>query len=291
MKLKELKIGISPCPNDTFAFCHLIAQKADLPFKLNFIIEDVESLNKKMLAGEVDVSKVSFHALGYAVDRYMLLRAGSALGWGCGPLLLSSEQMTKSELADATIAIPGEYTTAALLLKLFQPKAKNFIPIHFSKIPEAIQQKRVDAGVIIHESRFTYKAFNLTCLKDLGAWWEKQTGMPIPLGGIAAKRAIPQSFLFELNRKIRQSIEKAWERPEATIPFMKLYAAEMSYEVMLKHVNLYVNTFTAEIGKEGEKAISCLFKKGFESGIFNKIDNPTDSIVMEQEQGEKGPKA
>lgn len=281
MNENVLKLGISPCPNDTFAFYHLIKEKGALPFKTEIVVEDVETLNRMMLAGELDVTKVSFHALGQALDRYMLLRAGSALGRGCGPLLLSKEYMEPEKIKECSVAIPGDYTTATLLLRLYEPGVRNLVPMNFSDIPKAVQEGRVDAGLVIHEIRFTYRKFSLVSLQDLGQWWEKETGLPIPLGGIAARRNLPGEWLYELNRHLVASIDYAWGHFEEITPFMQKYAADMSPDVMERHVNLYVNAFTRDLGREGELAINFLFQKGSECGIFHSGSSGR-AFVLEQ---------
>jgi 1,4-dihydroxy-6-naphthoate synthase len=268
MNNKVLKLGISPCPNDTFAFYKLIMEKDSLPFDIEVIVEDVETLNRMMLAGELDFTKVSFHAFGHAADRYILLRSGSALGRGCGPLLLAGKDFDPMDITDASVAIPGEYTTAALLLRLYNPDISRFIPMRFSDIPAAVRDGVVDAGLVIHEIRFTYSEFGLEPLRDLGEWWEKVTGLPIPLGGIVARRELPSGWLYALNRRLKESIDYAWKHWDEVKPFMQRYAADMSPDIMRQHVRLYVNSFTRELGPQGEDAVRLLFQKGADCGIF-----------------------
>lgn len=266
---KQLTLGFSPCPNDTFMFYPLVHRLVDTG-GLAFLerLEDVETLNQLALKGELDVSKVSFHALGYIRDDYVLLRSGSALGRGCGPLLVACDRIDPAELRGKTIAIPGRYTTALLLLRLFDPEMNNFIIMPFNEIMDAVLSGNVDAGVIIHESRFTYRGFGLQKLLDLGEWWEGETGLPIPLGGIVARRSLGVENIAAVERALRAGVEYARSHPDEAAHFIREHAQEMSEEVCASHIGLYVNDFSVELGDEGEQAIDCLLKRAENSGII-----------------------
>ncbi|MDD2310878.1 MAG: 1,4-dihydroxy-6-naphthoate synthase, partial [Desulfuromonadaceae bacterium] len=210
----ELTLGFSPCPNDTFMFYPLVHGLVDtggLSYRER--LEDVETLNQLALAGELDVSKVSYHALGHIRDRYALLRSGSALGRGCGPLLVAGTAIDPSDLRGRTIAVPGRYTTALLLLRLFDPALDKFIVMPFNEIMDAVLRGDVDAGLIIHESRFTYEGFGLHKLLDLGEWWEGETGLPIPLGGIVARRSLGADTIATVELALKGGVQYARTHP------------------------------------------------------------------------------
>ncbi len=265
----RISLGLSPCPNDTFAFHHLLKEADALPFTMRpVIIEDVETLNQMALRRELDVTKVSFHTFGLVMDDYILLRSGSALGWGCGPMLLAKKPIGQEQLSESRIAIPGRYTTAALLLKLFLQGAPQLVTMNFADIPQAILNGAVDAGVIIHETRFTYSEKGLICLQDLGQWWEEETGLPIPLGGIIAKRSLGIERLREVNSAIKTSILAAWENPKGAYPFIKGLAQELDERVIKSHIDLYVTDYTLDIGKEGEGAVRFLMAIGQQKDVF-----------------------
>ncbi len=263
-----LNLGLSPCPNDTFMFYALLHGKVETPCEIIPHMHDVEELNRMVLSGNLDVSKVSYHLLGHVLESYLLLKAGSALGWGCGPLLVSRAKEARAHLERGPIAIPGEYTTAALLLRLYMPEASNLIPMYFARIPQAVAKGEVTAGVIIHESRFTYKNLGLHCIQDLGAWWEETARLPIPLGGIIAKRTIDSHVIIALDRAIRSSIEYAFEHRNETMQFVQAHAQETSTEVIDKHIELYVNEYSLNLGIKGIKAVKSLLDHGFQKGIF-----------------------
>ena len=265
----RITLGLSSCPNDTFVFYALLHNKVPLQYKPSPLIADVEELNQRVLARSIDVSKVSFHVLGHVLDDYMLLRSGSAMGRGCGPLLLARTPLDPRNFDKYRIAIPGEYTTAALLLKLFAPGVKELVPINFALIARAVARGEVDGGIIIHETRFTYHDLGLICIQDLGAWWEEKTGFPIPLGGIIAKRSLGIELLQAIDAALRMSIKSAFKNPEAVWDFVMEHAQEMSYEVMRKHIDLYVNHYTLDLGEEGIKAVEFLLEQGQKKGAFS----------------------
>ena len=265
----ELTLGFSPCPNDTFMFYPLVHGLVDtggLAYQER--LEDVETLNQLALSGELDVSKVSYHALGHIRDQYALLRSGSALGRGCGPLLLAADRIDPASLRGKTIAVPGRYTTALLLLRLFDPKLENFIVMPFNEIMDAVLSGNVDAGLIIHESRFTYQGFGLHKLLDLGEWWEGETGLPIPLGGIVARRSLGAETIAAVERALRAGIKYARTHPSEAASYICEHAQEMSPEVCAAHIGLYVNDFSTDLGDEGIQAISCLLLRAEKAGLI-----------------------
>ncbi len=270
--MKEIRLGISPCPNDTFIFYHLL-EKERLPFKITPVIKDVEELNRLVLSNFLDVSKVSFALAGKVLDRYVILSAGAALGRGCGPLILARNPMSKKDLANATIAIPGENTTAALLLRLYVPEAQKLVEMSFNEITKAICSRKVDAGCVIHETRFTYKDLGLVMLQDLGDWWEETTGMPIPLGGIIAKRSLHSDQLSILQDSIRQSMVFAKKNYHEVSRFIGKFAQEISPDVQKKHIDLYVNHYSYDLGTEGRQAIKSLFERAAASGLIANYKN------------------
>jgi 1,4-dihydroxy-6-naphthoate synthase len=265
----ELTLGFSPCPNDTFMFYPLVHGLVDtggLSYRER--LEDVETLNLLALKGELDVSKVSYHALGHIRDQYALLRSGSALGRGCGPLLVAADRIDPADLRGKTIAVPGRYTTAKLLLRLFDPALDSFIVMPFNEIMDAVLSGNVDAGLIIHESRFTYQGFGLHKLLDLGEWWEGETGLPIPLGGIVARRSLGAETIAAVERALRAGVEHARSSPDEAVHYIAEHAQEMNPEVCAAHIGLYVNDFSTDLGDEGLRAITCLLQRAEQAGII-----------------------
>lgn len=266
---KELTLGFSPCPNDTFMFYPLVHSLVDTK-DLSFLerLEDVETLNRLALAGELDISKVSYHAFGHIREHYRLLRSGSALGRGCGPLLVAANRIDLKDLRGKTIAIPGRYTTALLLLRLFDPALDNFIVMPFNEIMDAVLKGNVDAGLIIHESRFTYEGFGLKKLLDLGEWWEGETGLPIPLGGIVARRSLGEATIAAVEQALKAAVEYARTHPAEAAHYIGEHAQEMSPAVCAAHIDLYVNDFSSDLGDEGVRAITCLLQRAGQAGFI-----------------------
>jgi 1,4-dihydroxy-6-naphthoate synthase len=266
----KLSLGFSPCPNDTFIFHALMHGQAcgSSPAFGDAALADVETLNEWALAGRLDVTKLSFHALGHVLDQYVLLMAGSALGRGCGPLLVARENFSVAALPGLTIAIPGKYTTAALLLRMYSPVPLTIRVMRFDRIMPAIVAGEVDAGVIIHESRFTFQAHGLLLLQDLGVWWEQETGFPIPLGGIAAKRSLGKEKIQAIDRCIRASVSSAFAGPEAGMDYIRQHAQELDDKVIRDHIGLYVNQFSLDLGAEGVGAVREFLERGRQLGIF-----------------------
>lgn len=258
---QEIKIGFSPCPNDTFIFDALIHQKIDTE-GLDFIavLEDVQTLNEWALQGKLEVTKLSFGVLPLVLDKYKVLNAGAALGKGVGPLLISSiENVEPSEMADQLIAIPGQNTTAHLLFSTAYPEAKNKVFLRYDQIENFVLEGK-GLGVIIHENRFTYQDKGLFKITDLGDYWEKTTGSAIPLGGIVVKKELPESLQQKIDRLIKKSIEYSFAQYPQLSEFITCNAQEMTEAVMRQHIDLYVNEFSLDLGKEGKSAIDTLLK-------------------------------
>jgi len=268
----SLSLGISTCPNDTFIFDAWLNGKLDKSAPpVRYCLDDVSSLNMMAFQKTLDIVKVSFFAYGRVRDTYALLNAGGALGRGCGPLIVArSAQITWESLAgpDTTIAVPGQWTTANLLLSLYQPAAKNRIFMPFEQIMPAVARGEADAGVVIHEGRFTYARYDLVMHADLGAWWEQTTGHPIPLGAIIAKKSLGEEMIAAVEATIRKSLAAARANPDSPLAFMKQHAGEMDIDVMRKHVDLYVNQYTLDYGPEGMQAISHLLRCAEEKGLL-----------------------
>jgi len=271
--MRRLSLGYSPCPNDTFIFYALTHGKLAGNFVFRETLKDVEKLNKMALIKEFDITKASFHGFGFLRNEYCLLHSGSALGRGCGPLIVARNPINEDELCFKKIAIPGKMTTAYLLLKLFAPFANNIIEMPFDRIMNAVSLGIVDAGLIIHESRFTYPKYDLVKLIDLGEWWEKETGLPIPLGGILARRDMGKPMIGKIDLLIRQSIEYAFQHPEETRGYIKKNAQELDYEVIDQHIRLYVNDYSLDIG-DGINAIERLLKTAEDLNLIPHSDKP-----------------
>ena len=265
----NLTLGFSTCPNDTFIFDAMVNGRIDtegLHFKLH--LADVEELNRLAFTSEIDISKVSYHAFAYLSDAYQLLTSGSALGFGNGPLLISKHKIYPDEVKELKIAIPGKYTTANLLLSLAYPHLNQKTEYLFSDIEEVILSGEADAGVIIHENRFTYQSKGLRKIVDLGELWEQENGLPIPLGGIIVKRNLPEDIRHKINRILRRSVEYALQNPNDSLPFVRQHAQSMDESVMQSHIRLYVNDFSVDLGLKGREAIDTLYAKGAQKLLF-----------------------
>jgi 1,4-dihydroxy-6-naphthoate synthase len=262
-------LGFSPCPNDCFIFDALVHKKIDTQgIDFTVVMEDVEALNNRAFKQELDITKLSYHAFLYLTDHYALLNSGSALGFNCGPLLVKDANTTITDLDKASIAIPGKYTTANFLLSLAFPKALNKKETLFSDIEEAVLSHKVDAGLLIHENRFTYEQKGLEKIIDLGEFWEGLIHAPIPLGGIVVKRNIDAKLQKTVDTLIRQSVEFAFANPESCMDYVKQHAQEMDEAVMKKHIALYVNDFSIDLGKTGKEAVELLFNKAIENKLI-----------------------
>ena len=265
----KLTLGFSPCPNDTFIFDAMVHGRIDTEgLEFDYFLTDVEELNRKAFASEVDITKMSYHAYAYVADNYLILDSGSALGHRNGPLLISKRIIDPSELASARIAIPGKYTTANLLLSIAWPEAHNKTEYLFSDIENALLSDEVDAGLIIHETRFTYFKKGLHKIADMGEYWENLTEMPIPLGAIVINRNIPEKIALKVNRIIRRSLEYAYKDSFASYDFVADNAKEMDSTVMNKHIKLFVNEYTLNLGRKGRDAIESLFRIAREKDVI-----------------------
>lgn len=279
----KLSLGFSPCPNDTFIFDALIHHKIDtegLTFEVEY--HDVETLNHKAFNRELAITKLSYHAFAYAVEDYELLDAGSALGFGVGPLLITKRTELAEQLAAFTgkplpeqfhqlkVGIPGKYTTANFLLGLAYPSLQNKEIMVFSDIESALLDERIDLGLIIHENRFTYQDKGLFKVVDLGDYWEKTTESPIPLGGIVIRRDMPEEIKNKVNKLIRKSVEYAFANPKSGLEYIRAHAQEMDEEVMYKHIDLYVNQYSVDLGPLGKKAIQSMFERAYALNIVPK---------------------
>lgn len=276
----KLSLGFSPCPNDTFIFDAMIHQKIDTEgLEFEVFYEDVETLNQKAFKAELDITKLSYHAYAYLTEKYVLLHAGSALGFGVGPILICQNEEYSStdgcenlklQSSDLSIGIPGKYTTANFLLSLAFPDAKNKLEMKFFEIESALLHKQIDLGVIIHENRFTYQEKGLIKIIDLGEYWENLTQGPIPLGGIMIKRDLPDHVKQKVNRIIKRSVQYAFDHPLEGMDFICSLSQEMSKEVIKKHIDLYVNQFSLDLGDVGRKAVETFFDYAQQSGIIPK---------------------
>ncbi len=266
MENNPLTCAYSTCPNDTFIFCQL-AQENDIEVHLH----DVETLNRMSFKEQFDITKLSFHAWLLVQDTYELLNVGAALGRGCGPLVISRKYFPKAQdlKPKASIAVPGEYTTAHLLLRLWNPGIKNRIFMPFDQIMNAVESGDADAGVIIHEGRFIFEERGFQSLQDLGEWWEDETGLPIPLGCIAARKSLGAERIGEIEQRLRRSIQTALDDPGSTSEYVKAHAQELEDEVIRKHIETYVNDFALDLGDEGREAIQKLQQMARDAGLIN----------------------
>ena len=268
----KLTLGFSTCPNDTFIFDAAVHHKIDTEdIEFDLILGDVEELNQRAFKGEIDITKLSYHAYAYVANNYLILNSGSALGKNNGPLLISKRKIYPDEVNELKIAVPGKYTTANLLLGIAYPQATNKTPYLFSDIENAVSDGEVDAGLIIHENRFTYEDKGLKKIIDLGEFWETKTNMPIPLGGIVINRKHPKNLQLKISNIIKRSIEYAYENPQSSLNYIRQYAQEMNAEVMKKHIDLYVNEFSLDLGQEGKEAIKTLYSEAEKRNLIPKI--------------------
>lgn len=277
MMKKKFKIGFSPCPNDTFIFDALVHQKIDTKgYEFEYILEDVETLNEWALENTLPITKLSYHAYLYLSEKYIIADSGSALGRGVGPLIIgktSLNQPLEDALKNKKIGIPGNYTTAHMLLKSAIPETiklhKEFLV--FNEIESKVLNEDIDAGIIIHENRFTYADRGLHQWIDLGAWWEEYTQQLIPLGGIAISRSLSNQEQIDINQLIKNSVLYAYDQLPSIAPFVVQNAQEMDPEVMKKHIHLYVNEYSVSLGQEGRDSIDYLFKMAKEKGWISYI--------------------
>lgn len=264
----KLTLGFSTCPNDTFIFDAMVNGKIDTEgLSFECILSDVEELNRKAFNSELDITKLSYHAYAYIAEEYLLLNSGSALGHNNGPLLVSKSKMSLDKVVDRSIAIPGKFTTANLLLSIALPGATAKREYLFSDIEDAVLKGEVDAGLLIHENRFTYERRGLKKVADLGEYWENLVHLPIPLGGIAIKRTIPDKIALTVDRILARSVLYAMSNPDSSYEYMRKFAVSMEREIMNSHVELYVNNYTRDIGEDGRRAVERLYSEAGQRGI------------------------
>ncbi len=256
--VRTLTFGYSPCPNDTFAFHALAHGFIDAPLAVTPVLLDIEELNRRAHSGELDLTKLSVGAFASVGDRYRLLRSGAALGKGVGPLVVARRAMSLADAVKGRVAIPGRETTAWRLLRLASPATGEIIEMRYDRILGAVNTGEVDAGLIIHESRFTYADHGLVRIADLGDWWEHETGLPVPLAGICARADLDEETVAAAERAIRASVQYAFDHPAASREYVRAHAQELSDEVCAAHIALYVNAFSLDVGEEGLRAIERL---------------------------------
>ena len=267
-----LSLGISPCPNDTFTFCAIAKRLIDLKgLDFHIYLDDVERLNTYCKKNRYDISKISTAAYPYLQEQYALLYSGGALGRGCGPLIVARQGIDLGQISTARVAVPGLMTTAYLLVCLFAGQPIKVTPMRFDLIMPSVSRGEFDFGVIIHEGRFTYHKYGLSLLLDLGQWWEEKTGLPIPLGAIAIKRDLGQDLARKIDQLISESLLLAWGHPQITTDYVREHAQEMDETVIKKHIDLYVNQYTKNMGEEGKMAVFTLFTMGAKMGILPKL--------------------
>jgi 1,4-dihydroxy-6-naphthoate synthase len=268
----KLTLGFSPCPNDTFIFDAMVHGRIDTEgLEFDYFLADVEELNQKAFRAEVDITKMSYHAYAYAAKDYLILDSGSALGHRNGPLLISKQKIDSKNIPHSRIAIPGKFTTANLLFSIAWPDATVKKEYIFSDIERALLEDEADAGLIIHETRFTYQRKGLHKIADMGEFWENLTGLPIPLGTIVVKRDLPEDIQLKVNRIVRRSLEYAYKDSFAAYDFVTENAREMDSSVMNNHIKLFVNEFSIDLGKKGRLAINELFRIASERKIIPAI--------------------
>ena len=273
--MKNLSLGYSPCPNDTYIFYALAHGRVASPdFSVTERLEDVETLNQLALNGQLDLTKISYHALGHLRDRYALLRSGGALGRGCGPLVIAPGNTDMNTLRGRRIAVPGRLTTANLLLQLYGAGYDNLLVVPFDQIMPSLKRGNADAGVTIHESRFTYRNAGFAEILDLGSWWEATTGLPIPLGGILARRNLGSVMIRAVDRAIRASLAYARQHPQEPRDYIRRHAQELDDRVIDAHISLYVNDFSTDLGEEGVAAVETLLARAEERGLIPTCSKP-----------------
>ena len=278
MDSQKITLGFSPCPNDTFIFDAMVHHKIDTEgLDFDVFMGDVEELNQKAFNSKLDVTKLSYHTFAHLINDYQLLNSGSALGENCGPLLVCKVDKLKvisGNVAAATIAIPGVYTTANFLLNLAFPEAKQREVYLFSEIEQAVLDNKVDAGLIIHENRFTYQDKGLIKIRDLGEFWEELSNAPVPLGGIVVKRNMSIEMKQKIDRVLNRSVQFAFDNPNESNGYVAENAQEMDAEITKQHIGLYVNNYSLDLGEKGRQAVELLLNKAEELEIIPQMDIP-----------------
>ncbi len=271
-----LELGYSFCPNDTFIFYALSHGKTDSPLPVRELLEDVQTLNDWAVEARLPITKISYRAYFSVMKDYVALRSGGALGRGVGPLIVAKTPL--GDLNGHTVASPGALTTAELLLRIVYPQVK-IVRMRYDEVMPAVERgelngQKIDAGLIIHESRFTYASHGLVKLLDLGAWWEGETGLPLPLGAILVRRDVSAVTQWALNEAVKASLDYAWANPQEPKAYIRQHALEMSDEVMQAHIDLYVNEFSADVGDEGERAVRELYRRAVAAGAVEESELP-----------------
>lgn len=275
----QISLAYSTCPNDTFIFDAIANNRIDCEgLEFDIHMADVEELNLAAFSNKFAISKLSYHAYAYIQDKYQICNSGSALGRGNGPLFISKRSISNKEITDAKIAIPGKYTTANFLFSIAYPQAINKKAVLFSDIESLINKNTFDAGVIIHENRFTYSERGFTKILDLGEYWEEKTQAPIPLGGIAIDRNLPDNIKKIFNRVLQRSLVYAFEHPEDSLNYIKQHAQEMEDDIIQKHIKLFVNKFSINLKKEGKNAIYTMLNEAKNAGLISTV---RDDIFIE----------
>lgn len=267
-----MELGYSPCPNDCFIFYALAHGRVASDLGVVVRLEDVETLNQLARRGALPVSKISYHAFLHLTDEYIMLPSGGALGFGVGPLIVSREPL--ETLSQRRLAIPGGLTTANLLLKLSQPDDVDICELRYDKIMPAVAAGEVDAGLIIHESRFTFGEYGLREHLNLGAWWERETGLALPLGGIMAKRSLGPKKLGQLDAAVRSSLHYGYAHRKEAEPYIATHAQELAESVRQRHIDLYVNELSFDLGDTGERAVSELYRRAHARGLVPTVREP-----------------
>ena len=264
----RLSVAYSPCPNDTFMFHDLATGKLALPGReLQVHLHDVETLNAMAMAGRFDVTKLSFHTLLLVEREYRCLGVGAALGFGCGPVIVAKKDIPPDQLPQCRFAVPGELTTAHLLLRLWAPEARNKVFARYDRIMDLVASGQADAGVIIHEGRFVFERMGFRLLVDLGKWWQDTTSLPIPLGCIAARRSLGERTIGEFEALLRRAIENSIARPERTVDYVRRHAQEIDEGVLSRHIETFVNDYSLDLGDEGRRAVEKLRELARAAGI------------------------
>lgn len=268
--LRTLRLGYSPCPNDTFMFYRLVHGLETVPgCRVVEELHDVETLNRLAMDGAFELTKLSFFAWLHLKARYRLLDAGAAMGHGCGPILVAARPIDPTEIHRCRVVLPGRWTTAHLLFRLWAPETENRIFSTYDRILDTIASGEADCGVIIHESRFTYTQSGFRALVDLGEWWERETGLPIPLGCIAARQDLPGEVAAGVAAAIRRSIRSAMTDPEPCLPYIRQYAREMDARVLQQHIQTFVNDYSLDLGDTGRAAVAALEDRAMQAGIIS----------------------
>jgi len=267
--VKELTFGYSPCPNDTFMFNAIADGEVEVTgYRVKPMLHDVETLNGLAMDAVLDITKLSFYAWMAVKDRYRLLHSGAAMGSGCGPVLIARKPLKQAEIHHCRVVLPGQWTTAHLLFRLWAPDAHHRLFTPYDRIFDTLASGRADCGVIIHESRFTFEAAGFVPVVDLGAWWEELTGLPIPLGGIAARKSLGESLIRQIDAAVNTSIRRAMADPDEALPYIRQYAQEMDDTVLQAHIRTFVNDFSLELTSQGRRAINKLEALARNSGAL-----------------------